>query len=44
MFAQDRLGTLARIKQGFRTLGYTGGLLQEDYQFAELLWPQHHRE
>ena len=39
MFAQDRLETLDRIKQGFRNLGYVGGLLQEDYQFADYSGP-----
>ena len=39
MIAQDRLETLAQIKQGFRNLGYVGGLLQEDYQFADCSGP-----
>ena len=37
MQAHDQLGVLQRIKQGFRDLGYGGGLLQENYEFADVL-------
>lgn len=31
--------TYQRVKQGFTDLGYLGGLLREDYQFADILAP-----
>ena len=33
--------TLQHIKQGFQGLGYTGGLLQEEYEFADVLSSEH---
>ena len=37
MHPQDQVRALQYIKQGFQELGYVGGLLQQDYAFADVL-------
>ncbi len=41
MQPREQLEVLQGIKQGFRDLGYVGGLLQEDYEFADVLASQY---
>jgi hypothetical protein len=37
----SQVETLQHIKQGFQGLGYIGGLLQEEYEFADVLSSEH---
>ena len=41
MRTHNQSETLQRIKQGFQGLGYIGGLLQEEYEFADVLSSEH---
>ena len=41
MRTHNQSDTLQRIKQGFQGLGYIGGLLQEEYEFADVLSSEH---
>ena len=41
MVADGHLEALHHISQGFQRLGYVGGLLQENYDFADVLSPDH---
>ena len=40
MHPQNQVRALEYIKQGFQDLGYVGGLLQENYAFADFLAPE----
>ena len=40
MHSKTQEWALTSIKQGFQELGYVGGLLQEDYAFADFLAPE----
>ena len=41
MRTHNQSETLQGIKQGFQGLGYVGGLLQEEYEFADVLSSEH---
>ncbi|MBI2854690.1 MAG: N-6 DNA methylase [Chloroflexi bacterium] len=41
MQMQNRTAIFEQVKQGLRNLGYVGGLLQEDYEFADVLTPHY---
>ena len=41
MHTHSQLETLRHIRQEFQGLGYIGGLLQEDYEFADVLSSEH---
>ena len=41
MRTESQTETLQHIRQGFQGLGYIGGLLQEEYEFADVLSSEH---
>ena len=44
MVTSGHLEALHQISRGFQGLGYVGGLLQENYEFADVLSREHPRE